>query len=366
MDSVEELNTIAKRLKRVASPLETDEVGKPLRAEQEAATQIGRAFSGSWLGYHSRVYYDGFQPPPPGANFSQEWGLRRSQGSWAEFAAEQIDTAVGALAGHPDRKLAEAAQNEANEVFDRLKDETNSILNLELSQRPDVYISRLKEELEKLELLTPFEIAQLRSPKGQIMTRDSLALGQGIKIPPHICIITEIDSIFQSFNVCRKAADICAKASSHIERRRRRTDAVARTGTNVFIGHGRSLLWRELKDFVHDRIGLPWDEFNRVPVAGVTNIARLSEMLDAAAIAFLIMTAEDEMAAGGVQARMNVVHEAGLFQGRLGFSRAIIVLEEGCSEFTNIQGLGQIRFGRGNISSVFEDIRRILEREELI
>jgi len=57
---------------------------------------------------------------------------------------------------------------------------------------------------------------------------------------------------------------------------------------------GRSLIWRELKDFIEDRLRLPVDEFNRVPVAGVTNIARLSEMLDAAAIAFLIMTGEEK------------------------------------------------------------------------
>jgi hypothetical protein len=70
--------------------------------------------------------------------------------------------------------------------------------------------------------------------------------------------------------------------------------AVDRVGTNVFVGHGRAAAWRELKDFVQDRLGLPWDEYNRVPVAGMTNIARLSEMLDASAIAPLVMTAEDE------------------------------------------------------------------------
>ena len=111
---------------------------------------------------------------------------------------------------------------------------------------------------------------------------------------------------------------------------------------------------------------LPWDEFNRVPVAGVTNIARLSEMLDAAAIGFLVMTAEDEMADGAIQARMNVIHEAGLFQGRLGFSKAIAMLEEGCEQFSNIEGLGLICFPRGNISAVFEEVRRVLEREGLI
>jgi hypothetical protein len=39
-------------------------------------------------------------------------------------------------------------------------------------------------------------------------------------------------------------------------------------------------LARELKDFIQDRVGLPWDEFNRVPVAGVTSIARLGPNLD--------------------------------------------------------------------------------------
>jgi predicted nucleotide-binding protein len=108
------------------------------------------------------------------------------------------------------------------------------------------------------------------------------------------------------------------------------------------------------------------DEFNRVPVAGVTNIARLSEMLDAAAIAFLIMTGEDEQPHGKMRARMNVVHEAGLFQGRLGFTRAIVVLEEGCEAFSNIEGPGQIRFPKGNIRAAFEEIRQVLEREGIV
>jgi predicted nucleotide-binding protein len=193
-----------------------------------------------------------------------------------------------------------------------------------------------------------------------------IALGQKTTLPPHIGVLSEITSIPHSFGICKAAAEIAAKSASHLERKRRRKLASDRVGTNVFIGHGRSHMWHELKDFVQDRLSLPWDEFNRVPVAGATNIARLVEMLDAAAIALLVMTAEDEMADGGVQARMNVVHEAGLFQGRLGFSKAIILLEEGCAEFSNVQGLGQVRFPKGNIAAAFEEIRRVLEREGLL
>src|SRR5262249_21979130 len=101
-------------------------------------------------------------------------------------------------------------------------------------------------------------------------------------------------------------------------------------GTKVFIGYGRSRVWKDLKDFLQDRLHLQWEEFNRVPAAGVTTIARLSEMLDGPAFAFLVLTGEDEQADGKLNGRMNVVHEAGLFQGRIGFPRAIVLLEDGC------------------------------------
>lgn len=131
----------------------------------------------------------------------------------------------------------------------------------------------------------------------------------------------------------------------------------------VFIGHGRSPLWRELKDFLQDRLGLPWDEFNREAVAGYSTFERLSEMLTHAKFAFLIMTAEDEHTDSSLHARENVVHEVGLFQGKLGPRKAIILLEDGCKEFSNIIGLCQIRFPKAHISAAFEEIRRVLERE---
>lgn len=137
-------------------------------------------------------------------------------------------------------------------------------------------------------------------------------------------------------------------------------------GNRIFIGHGRSPLWRELKDFLAERLDLPWDEFNREPVAGYPTSERLETMLNQAAFAFLVMTAEEEHADSTVHARPNVIHESGLFQGRLGFPKAIVLLEEGCSEFSNITGLSQIRFPPGNIRASFEDCRRVLEREGLL
>lgn len=89
-------------------------------------------------------------------------------------------------------------------------------------------------------------------------------------------------------------------------------------------------------------------------------------MIHNAGFAFHIMTAEDEHSDETLHARENVIHEAGLFQGKLSFERAIILLEDGCSEFGNINGLVQIRFPPGNIGACFEEIRRVLEREKVI
>jgi predicted nucleotide-binding protein len=93
---------------------------------------------------------------------------------------------------------------------------------------------------------------------------------------------------------------------------------------------------------------------------------RFGEMLHHACLALLVMTAEDEHADQRIHAGENVIHEAGPFQGRLGFNKAIILLEEGCEPFSNIHGLTQIRFPKGHIMSISEEIRRVLERERIL
>lgn len=136
-------------------------------------------------------------------------------------------------------------------------------------------------------------------------------------------------------------------------------------GKKIFIGHGRSNVWYQLKAFLNDRLNLECDEFNAEAVAGMSTTARLGELLNNACFAFLVMTGEDLHVDEQAHARENVIHEAGLFQGRLGFERAIILLEEGCAQFSNIHGLNHISFPKGQLSPAFEQIRHVLERESV-
>lgn len=336
------------------------------------ADGLNKSFSGSWLGYHSRVYYENFQTPPAGAVFSPEWGLmgslyQESVGDWCEYAYDDVIKYINKKSKNPSANIYDKAASEVAEEFDELKSQALSIIHSHLPEWPeDKFLSGLLAEIEKIEVPTQSDFINIHRPSGKLMSRDMNAIQNGIHTPPHIAVMCKIMSIKAPYNSCGMLSKLLLRLSKHINNIERKKVVEDRMGVNVFIGHGRSPLWRELKDYIKDKLNLPYDEFNRTPVAGMTNIARLSQMLEQSRFAFLLMTAEDENAEGRMQARMNVIHEVGLFQGRLGFEKAIVILEEGCDEFTNIQGLGQIRFPRGNITAAFHEIRDVLEREGLV
>lgn len=371
-DIHDELLKIADKLEMYAQEAQKENVRQPLSKLEDAANNVGKAWSGSWLGYHANIYYNNLQVPPPGAHFSQEWGMEKllacdgTTGDWREYKKDDVIEAIHALANNTDLASASELSGKAESSFDEEKHEVLSLLTTALTENVDPFISNLKDDVENLNVLSKLQIIRAMQPSGNLMSRDSLAVTQGFHTPPHFSVLSEIYALRQPPSCCKKLSQIARRAGSHLARQSRRSARSKEIGTNVFIGHGRSSDWRDLKDFIQDRLNLPWDEFNRVPVAGITNIARLSEMLDASAIAFLVMTGEDEQAGGKLHARMNVVHEAGLFQGRLGFTRAIVLIEEGCEEFSNIQGLGQIRFPKSNIKAAFEEIRQVLEREGIL
>lgn len=367
----EDLIAVKERLLGVAQRFE--EIKIPIDSLIAASEKIARCFSGSWLGYHAYVYYENLEAPPPRAHFSAEWGLELdpvsmgTRGNWREYSPEKITEYIIGDAGNPDVDHLHRVEESVHEDFKECKDEIISLLHSSIERKADTFLDDLLEETKKIGLVYGGDIIDHMRPKSQQVTRDSLAVSQGFKTPPHVAIHAKALAVKSAFKACKELANIAGKAAVYIERRTSQQDSSNNiVGTHIFIGHGRSPIWKDLKDFIQDRLGLPWDEFNRVPIAGITNISRLSQMLDSACFAFLVMTAEDETAEGELQARMNVIHEVGLFQGRLGFEKAIVLLEDGCQEFSNIHGLGEIRFPAGNISAKFEDIRRVLERERLL
>lgn len=361
---VSELEAISVKMQAYEERSKSLDISEPISRLQTAALQVASAWSCSNIGYHSCVYYRGFEVPPPGVHFSSEWGSG-TMGNWDEYSYDAVVQHIYHLANNPDLTSVRALSSEARKAFAEATVSITSIISAFLTQSSDDFLTSMKAKVEKLNrsILTDAQATRIQLPKDSVGSRDSLAISQGVQSAPHQGIIGELVATRSVFSLCADLGECASHVSKHIKRLDMVRTIARSQGRSVFIGHGRSLLWRELKDFIDGRLHLPWEEFNRLPAAGVTNIARLTQMLDSAGIALLILTAEDERTDGKVVARQNVVHEAGLFQGRLGFARAVILLEEGCEEFSNVQGLGHIRFPRGQIRAVFEEIRHVLERE---
>lgn len=368
---ITDLEKLNRKLIDFLNDAKRSDVCEPVDQLEDSALETGKSWSRSWLGYHSRVYYENFSTVPADAIFSSEWGfinaLTGSVGDWVIYEFDKVIENIQSTAGNPDISKAEKLSKQGRELFTSTKYEVISILE-SLSDRftGDSFIQKISDEIDDLKVFSGQDFLETQMPKGKVWSRDTKAISQGIIAPPHVVVLSWVFSIRDPSRACRELFEKIRAMISHVERVERSLMLKERVGTNVFIGHSQNPVWREFKDFIQERCSLPYDEFNRVPVAGVTNISRLSEMLDSAAIAFLILTAEDEQVDGSFNARLNVIHEAGLFQGRLGFSKAILLLEDGCNEFSNVNGLGQIRFPKGEIKAAFEEVRRVLEREGLL
>jgi predicted nucleotide-binding protein len=132
---------------------------------------------------------------------------------------------------------------------------------------------------------------------------------------------------------------------------------------SIFIGHGRSGQWRDLKDHLQDKHQYNVIAYETGARAGHSIRDILESMLEESSFAILVFTGEDKTADGLMHARQNVIHEAGLFQGSLGFNRAIILLEEGTEDMSNVHGIQQIRYSKNNIKETFGDVLATLKRE---
>lgn len=161
--------------------------------------------------------------------------------------------------------------------------------------------------------------------------------------------------------VCISVLVLAASLVSLLAERRRKLRRLKR----IFISHGRAQVWKRLNDHLQSSLGLEPQEFSSECSAGKSAWSVLDSRLEDCGFAFLIMTAEDDMGNGKCRARQNVVHELGLFQGRLGAERAIVLLEEGCERLSNHDGILYIEFPKDKIEDAFKQVESVLERENV-
>ena len=117
----------------------------------------------------------------------------------------------------------------------------------------------------------------------------------------------------------------------------------------VFVGHGNDHQWRILRDQLQDHHGFEIEAFEGKPRAGQTIRDVIEDMAINSTAAVLVLVKSDSLTDGTFTGRQNVVHELGYFQAKLGWDKAILVVEEGVTVPSNLDGTQQVRFSQGQI-----------------
>jgi sugar/nucleoside kinase (ribokinase family) len=131
----------------------------------------------------------------------------------------------------------------------------------------------------------------------------------------------------------------------------------------VFVAHGSGEQWHLLKEFIEQECGLPVYAFESGAWESRNVTEALAQCLDSCSFAVCVLTGEDATQDGRRLPRQNVIHEAGLFQGRYGFDRVMLLVEEGCDFVADSSGLVTATFPQNAIEAVFWRLHKMIRTE---
>ena len=147
----DQLANLADSLDRMTASGKVSSIQKSILSLEKSAKDVGKAWSGSPLGYHSTIYYDGLKTPPPDALFDPEWGLmdasfsNRTCGNWIKFDPDEVRVAIYSRAGNPDMETLRKFDTDALNEFNDCKMSVLSILQVAMTE-PSVSKARQNHE----------------------------------------------------------------------------------------------------------------------------------------------------------------------------------------------------------------------------
>jgi sugar/nucleoside kinase (ribokinase family) len=134
----------------------------------------------------------------------------------------------------------------------------------------------------------------------------------------------------------------------------------------VFLARGSSPEWTAVHDFLRNDCRLSVESAEDALESGPDgDVPAITRHIDNCGFAVCILV-DDEGRSEVTAANQRVLQLAGIFQGRYGFERVAMVVEEGCDVLSNVAGIIRLDYPRGDIRHVFWQMRQMLHREGLI
>jgi hypothetical protein len=223
---IDELRAVEERSRQGADSLEREKVKHGLQAIMATVEAFDRSWSRSWLGYQARVYYGDFEPVPPGAEFSVEWGLKgpssltRTRGEWREYAYQSVCDEVFRRAGNPDLEVLKATSAEMASVFEACQQDALAILDAALAEDPDKRLQELRDEVAKTKpSSSEDDIAGSLMPTGRYVSQDWRALEGGITVPPHLAVKSRMMTLYSGGAALTAISKSAKQARLYLEKR---------------------------------------------------------------------------------------------------------------------------------------------------
>jgi predicted nucleotide-binding protein len=343
-----------------------------------AARNIDQGFSGSWFGYHARVYLDGLRPSEPGEFFDIEWGLgdafsSNTAGDWREHSMAEVRRALLSRANVSEGDIQNLTVV-AREVEQTVRPERTraiSVLHAIGEAEHSPRLATILAEIEALKLRIPLSDCLSARRPGQVATYDTRASSsQRFDSPPHLVVWF---GVFEQTSVrlqCEKLTDLLSQAIEVVEAKValrasgdtavRRDENMATDSRNVFVVHGRNVAARDAMNAFLRALGLSpmeWEQLvHRTGVAAPYNAEVIEEAFRTAQAVVILFTGDDLarlddglLAEGehpeeaGYQPRPNVLIEAGMAMQR-DRGRTIIVRAGVTRHPTDFDGMNAVVF----------------------
>jgi predicted nucleotide-binding protein len=323
----------------------------------EASLSIGRAWCGSWWGYHSRLYVTNFRPQGPGDDFNTSWGVRLSRGGpWIEYDYAAVRQAILTKAG-VDVSAFDSASAEAERVCTLALSELTPILDSLSDSTGAGSLQAKQREVHHLQSqCTEKYWQQAEKPPTLPMAGDERALSEGIVTPLHIAFKAQIAWRLSFFSTAERLVAVSQYVAKYVERHQTPLpssgfgDAKA-----IFLIHGQNDVMKEnVAAAIESVCKLRPTILHEQPDGGKTIIEKLEHYSAQVYFAVALLTADDR---GGAEkklppglsrkqammltksgrlrtelrprARQNVILELGYFWGKLGRERVVILYEDG-------------------------------------
>jgi predicted nucleotide-binding protein len=317
--------------------------------------EVTKSFSGSWLGYHSQIYYEDFEVPPAGAIFSVEWGLENrygisngTVGDWCIYNYDDVTQYIYDSAKLDDLEQLKKISSDVKDEFIGIKESLLSIISIDNSSKlDDAYYQKMVKEIEHIKLIQSTEFLSHISPKGSFVSRDSRAMMNGTKTPAHISLLCQIVELEDPVRCCKELNTSIKKLITHYSNKELLSMPTNKTtiSDKVFIVHGHDDLAKtEVARFI-EKLGLEAVILHEQVDAGSTIIEKLEKNTDVG-FGVILYTACDFGGSNKVnqetknnRARQNVVFEHGYLIAKLGRSKVCALVKDNVEHPSDLNGV---------------------------